>query len=288
MKMRGFLNKMVRFYLMRFPITEGKKQLLNMTRNLIFPHDHLFHFKTKYNFHFKVNLNNPEHQQIYFYGEHDERYEISTIRKMIKKGDVCWDIGANIGFYTCLFASLVEKCGKVVAFEPAAKSMEFLETSVAMNRFENVLPVRKALGDKKEEKRLFCSSKNLAEGTATLKPSEGQNDFEVVEVDKIDNLFERLPSPDFIKIDVERNLMEVFEGGEKFFRNHNPLIMAELEGDIHIIKRMESFLRNSGYNRSYEFKKRGLRFCAIGAGGRNFMLVKDPSQYLSRIQNLIL
>ena len=27
MKMRGFLNKMVRFYLMRFPITEGKKQL---------------------------------------------------------------------------------------------------------------------------------------------------------------------------------------------------------------------------------------------------------------------
>lgn len=158
--MKDLLNKSVRFYLIHVPITEGKKQLLKITRNLIIPKDSIVKFQTKYDFFLTVNLNNPEDQQMYFYGEHDERYEIKRLRKIIREGDICWDIGANIGFYSCLFASLVGKKGKVVAFEPASKSMEFLAQNVAMNRFENVVMIQKALGEKKQEKKLFYKSRS--------------------------------------------------------------------------------------------------------------------------------
>jgi FkbM family methyltransferase len=290
MILKDLLNRSVRSYLMRVPITEGKKQLLRLTKHLIFPKESIVIFKTKYNFFLAVNLNNPEHQQMYFYGEHDERYEIKHIIKILRKGDICWDIGANIGFYTCLFASLVGETGKVVSFEPASKSMEFLAQNVAINSFRNLLLIKKALGDKKQEKELFYKVRNLAEGTASLKQSNKQTEFEIVEVDTIDNLSQTLPFPDFIKIDVEGYHIEVFEGGERFFRNHAPMVMAELEDDPKTLATMESYFRNIGYSRIYEFRKHGLHHCdsIVQSRNRNFLLLKENSNYFSRIQKFLI
>lgn len=127
------INQLVRGYLRRCPITEGKSLLLNLTKNWIIPEDPIVIFETKYPFQLKVNLVNPEHQYLYLYSTHDERYVAIKLPKIIKQGDICWDIGANIGFYTCLLASQVDNTGAVVAFEPAARTCGYLYENVSRN-----------------------------------------------------------------------------------------------------------------------------------------------------------
>ncbi|MFW9877734.1 MAG: hypothetical protein ACFFG0_31995, partial [Candidatus Thorarchaeota archaeon] len=82
---QALLNKLVRFYLIYSPLTDGKKKLLRISKNLITPNKDIITFRTKHGFDLRVTLKNPEHQHIYFYGEHDERYVIKLVKKLIKK-----------------------------------------------------------------------------------------------------------------------------------------------------------------------------------------------------------
>ena len=48
-------------------------------------------------------------------------YEPETVeffRGVIKPGMTCWDVGAQTGFFTCLFSKLVGEQGQVMAYEP--------------------------------------------------------------------------------------------------------------------------------------------------------------------------
>lgn len=78
-------------------------------------------------------------------------YLVTKFLKIIKQGDICWDIGANIGFYTYLLASQVEDARSVVAFEPAARTCDYLNKNVSLNQFLNVTVVNKGLCDKIEQ-----------------------------------------------------------------------------------------------------------------------------------------
>ena len=278
------LNTLVRSYLRHCPVTEGKQRLLTLTRNYIMPDEPLVIFRTKHGFSLKVNLRNPEHQRMYFYGEHDERYEINNIVRILRAGDCCWDIGANIGFYTCLFAALVGNKGQVIAFEPVTATSDFLGNNVHLNDFQNVTLKKLALGDAPGRQRIFLDLPDKAEGTVSLKTAVGAHS-EMIDVETIDELSARLPVPDFIKIDVEGYQMKVFTGGEKFFSSHSPMIMAELrDRDRTLMNDTQVFLRTHGYL-IYEFRKHALRRCEniLDSRGRNFFMVKENSPHFSRI-----
>jgi len=63
-------------------------------------------------------------------------YEKTTVRaynKIIKAGDVVFDIGANIGAHTLQFADLVGNSGIVVAFEPTDYAFMKLKDNVVLN-----------------------------------------------------------------------------------------------------------------------------------------------------------
>ena len=285
------LNRLVRFYLRRFPITEGKSQLLKLTKDFITPEDPFVAFDTKYNFSLKANLRDHKHLRLYFYGTHDERYEITKYSKIIREGDVCWDIGANIGFYTCLFATLVGENGNVIAFEPVSTTFNCLTENVQRNNFTNVKVINKAIGDKKGKQHIYYSHSDLAEETASLKYIIG-DESEIVELDTIDSILAELPVPDFIKIDVEGYQMEVFRGGHNFFKEHHPIIMAELkdsaDANKDCLRNVEMDLADLGYD-VYEIGKYSLKKCQnlAKARRRNFFLVKEDSPYFSRILPLL-
>ena len=65
----------------------------------------------------------------------------------VEAGDVAIDIGANIGWYSCILGKLLEGKGRVVALEPEPANNGLLRTNIAMNGLANVEAVQCAASD---------------------------------------------------------------------------------------------------------------------------------------------
>jgi len=83
------------------------------------------------------NLEDPIEKHIYYQG-YFEWKETQFVRKCLDEGDIVFDVGANIGWYTLLAASLVKNTGKVFAFEPLPESRRRLNENCLLNKLENV------------------------------------------------------------------------------------------------------------------------------------------------------
>lgn len=60
------------------------------------------------------------------------------LRGWLRPGDTFLDIGANIGYFTLLAASLVGPAGQVHSFEPHPRTFRHLQRNVRLNRFSQV------------------------------------------------------------------------------------------------------------------------------------------------------
>jgi len=89
-----------------------------------------------------------------------EPIETELVKSQINKGDIIIDIGANIGYYTLIFAGLVGENGKVFAFEPDPDNFALLNKNVKENKFENVVLINKAVSDKNGKTKLYLSENN--------------------------------------------------------------------------------------------------------------------------------
>src|SRR5262245_2470231 len=67
-----------------------------------------------------------------------ERGETRFVEQFVRPGWVVIDVGANIGYFTLLFAKKVGPAGRVHAIEPAARITESLLRNVSLNRASNV------------------------------------------------------------------------------------------------------------------------------------------------------
>lgn len=69
------------------------------------------------------------------------------LRPLVRPGQVCLDVGANVGAWVLQFAHWVGPTGRVVAFEPNPTTMEALRTHVRMSGFaDRVTLVPAAVG----------------------------------------------------------------------------------------------------------------------------------------------
>jgi FkbM family methyltransferase len=278
------LRYIARFYLSKFPITEGKKYIYLLSKKYLLPSVMNLFSMTKHDFYLKLNLKNPEHQYYFFYMSHDERYEIRCLQKIINERDVCWDIGANIGFYSFLLASIV-KNGEVIAFEPVFKTFSDLKDGCYKNDFNNIFLNNYALGAKCEDREIFFSNQNLSIGTASFLDSEEFINSEIVHINMIDKIYNGLKTPDFLKIDVEGFQNDVVKGGNIFFQNNSPLIMIEIDHDTD--KSLEDFFIKIGYH-FYRFHKNYItQVDSIFNNGRNILFCKPESKYFKRIESIL-
>lgn len=84
-----------------------------------------------------------------------EKFETQVMEKIIKKGDIVIDCGANIGYYSLLFSKLVGESGKVFAFEPEPTNFFLLQKNLKENNITNVKALNLAVSDKEGESVLF-------------------------------------------------------------------------------------------------------------------------------------
>ena len=67
---------------------------------------------------------------------------------LLQPGMVVVDVGAHIGYFTLLAARRVGPTGKVYAFEPVPYNYNLLVKNIALNGYENIVPVQKAVSNK--------------------------------------------------------------------------------------------------------------------------------------------
>ena len=145
------------------------------------------------------------------------RHECPTTTVFLKHvlpGDTIWDVGANIGYYTCLAATLAGEEGRVVAIEPNPENFRLLSDNVAALRFHNVSLIRTALADYEGEAQMQNADRVTSESSLVISgmgDSDRPNVVSVITGDILSTTH-NAPLPDFVKIDVEGFEHEALRG----------------------------------------------------------------------------
>ena len=150
-----------------------------------------------------------------------EEYEESFRRAMfrcIRTGDCIWDVGANIGYYSELFAAAVGPSGKVISFEPSRGCATMLEARArdhAAGASWQIAPI--ALSDVDGEAWLSVQAGEAAPGNQ-LVSCDGPSAV-AVRTARADSLLAVGYSPPaVVKIDVEGFEGEVLDGMRSVLR----------------------------------------------------------------------
>lgn len=153
-----------------------------------------------------------------------------TMGRAIRPGWCCLDVGANVGYYTLLMASLVGQSGQVIALEANDRLVELLGQTLGVNALKKrVTLVHKAVSDRDGETvQLSAPINQPGGGSIMLSPGQSPDGycFEV-ETITIDTLMQGRPV-NLIKIDVEGAELKVWQGMQQTVRN-NPEIIIILE-----------------------------------------------------------
>lgn len=158
-------------------------------------------------------------------------------------GDVFWDIGGNVGYFTVIASKAVGDTGKVVTLEPSPVNLAFLRRNLKLNRCGNVDLLPMAAGPKLDRLRLDTST-----GRGTHHITEGGDT--VVAVDSVDGLIAKgKPAPNFIKIDVEGFEESVLDGMTDTLTKLKPLLLLAVHSP-EIEARTKERLASFGYSLS--------------------------------------
>lgn len=158
----------------------------------------------------------------WFPSDVQKRAEIQEIARkaafyesFVKKGSICFDVGANMGNR---ISALLQIGAKVIAVEPQDKCFRYLK-----RKFGNkIVLVKKGLGEADGKKNFHISedstlssfSDNWITSVTGTDRFKGRSWIKTVEVTitTADELIKKYGKPNFIKIDVEGYELEVLKG----------------------------------------------------------------------------
>ena len=157
----------------------------------------------------------------YFYKNFSPKRIKNTLKSIkfyssfIKKGDLCFDIGANIGDYALKFLLLG---AKVICVEPEEKNLKKLSLRYSINKSVSIVPM--ALSDTEGDSELFVCTNATTISTLSEKwKNDGRfsNNYtwdfiQKVQTTTLDKLIKIYGLPKFCKIDVEGFEYNVLKG----------------------------------------------------------------------------
>ena len=157
--------------------------------------------------------------------------ETQFVSNTIKAGDLTVDAGANIGYYTLLFARLVGNGGHVEAFEPIPYLAEALHASVVENGFQSRVTVHRLALDERQgtvSMRHAPRTANFGGAHFSSKDSpQADHVDEVVQAVRLDDIVGDRRCA-LLKIDVEGAEPRVIRGARVTLATARPVILSEL------------------------------------------------------------
>jgi FkbM family methyltransferase len=183
-----------------------------------------------------------QQEKFYWTGAY-ERAVQDVLVELVQPGDVVWDIGAHVGYFTLLLSHLVGPSGKVVAFEPVSDNRLRLEESLRLNGVANVVVRCEAAGSSCGQVMLHSRGSSL---TWTLRGDE-VDPTAVLSVPSVtlDEVAAKGEPPALLKIDAEDAEVDVLRGATTLLAHHRPYIVVEL---VDPAMRYECLSVASGYS----------------------------------------
>lgn len=171
-------------------------------------------------------------QQLYFLGEY-EGEEMKLMGKILRKGGVFIDIGANIGLFSLHAARAVGKEGRVIAFEPVSKNHSAFLQNISLNGFSHITVEKLAVSNMTEPVQIAWDEKELNMGMASayLKSfSQSETVFAVTLDSYVKN--HDISRVDLIKLDIEGGEFPALEGMEETLKKFRPPIIIEIKENV--------------------------------------------------------
>jgi FkbM family methyltransferase len=181
----------------------------------------------------KADLDEWIQQHIYFLGTWDER-GIKFLKNNLKKADVFFDIGANIGAYSLVASKIVGTDGQVHSFEPVSEVFERFQYNIKLNGLINITANRNAVYQSSEVLDLFVSSKENAGMSSIFHHDTESGIIEKVQAITIDGYVEKMNIQriDMIKIDIEGAELFALKGMKNTLSRFRPVIIMEFSEEV--------------------------------------------------------
>jgi FkbM family methyltransferase len=170
----------------------------------------------------------------YWLGTYEPELQ-AAIKKLVQPGMVVFDVGANIGYVSLLFARQVGKSGKVFAFEALSSNLERLRENIRLSGFSSAVEVVAAAVVEGERAVRFLVGPSGGMGKA--EGSAGRQEFSYTETQQatgisLDAFVYRMgkPVPQVVKMDIEGGETLALPGMRRLLAEAQPLVFLELHG----------------------------------------------------------
>ena len=157
----------------------------------------------------------------------------------IPNGSVVWDIGANVGLYSC-YAAKKRGC-RVFSFEPSIFNMELLARNIFNNQLQDLITiVPLPLSESLSVNKLNLSSTEWGGALSTFGYDFGHDgekmnkvfEFSTIGISMVDAVkLLNIPQPDYIKLDVDGIEHLILKGGGFVLENVKG-ILIEINDDF--------------------------------------------------------
>jgi FkbM family methyltransferase len=169
----------------------------------------------------------------------------------LSTGNVFYDIGANIGFYSTIAARICGEGGYVYAFEPIKESADRARSNAYLNNFNNVEVLEIAISDEVGEVRFAVGDSSVCNHIKKT-GEDSCTDLElVIPCSTIDNLIaeKKLRPPSVIMIDIEGAEFHAIRGMQETLKKYHPTIIMEVHWLIEEFRQTyEEILQPLGYS----------------------------------------
>lgn len=153
--------------------------------------------------------------------------EYAILNDLIRPGDWVIDVGANVGHYTKRFSDIVEKNGRVIAFEPIPTTFSLLASNAGMFHNSNVTLINAAVSASLDIvgmsiPKFQTGLTNYYEAHVTSAESSSLTVLSI----SVDSL-ELTQKISLVKIDAEGHEAYVLAGMKNLIHNHRPTLIIE-------------------------------------------------------------
>jgi FkbM family methyltransferase len=191
----------------------------------------------------RIVVHSFRHKGYWFHGRERERNSMAICAKLIRDGDLVFDVGGHIGYMALYFASLVGARGRIFTFEPSPLNLRYIRANALRSGHPNVILVESAVGAENGFTTFWSEDLTGQNGSlvpdycalATTARSHGVRAVTqaiTLQVTSLDTFVAgRHIAPAFAKIDVEGAESLVLRGMSTILAAFRPRIMIEVRNE---------------------------------------------------------